>query len=148
MEKIEYLQRSHLFDNLLPAELELLAELTQVQRMGVDEKVFEEGDVGDALFVIAEGEVEVTSRNARGEDKRLAQLKAPEFFGEMSLIDKAHRSATVYTRADSVLLRLSNDNIHTFAKVHRDGFTWLAVNIARVLSQRLRQTNRRLKERS
>lgn len=148
MIKIEALQRSRLFDNLLPPELEMLAELTQEQRFGADETIFEEGDVGDALFVIAEGEVTVLSHNARGEEKQLAQLGAPEFFGEMSLIDKAHRSATVRACDEAVLLRLSNENIHTFAKVYRDGFTWLAVNIARVVSQRLRETNRRLKDRS
>lgn len=148
MNKVEVLQKSRLFDNLLPEELEMLGELTLQHDYKSGEVVFEEGDVGDALFIIVEGEVEVLRRDPRGEQKQLAVLKPHEFFGEMSLIDKEYRSATIRARSDAKLASLSNENLHSFAKVYRDGFTWVAVNIARVLSQRLRETNRRLSEKA
>lgn len=146
MDKVEILQKSRLFDNLLPEELEMLGELCLQHEYKPGELVFEEGDVGDALYIIVEGEVEVLRKDAKGEFKQLAVLKPFEFFGEMSLIDKEYRSATIRPRAESRLVSLSNENLHSFAKVYRDGFTWVAVNIARVLSQRLRETNKRLAE--
>ena len=46
-----------------------------------------------------------------------------------------------------LLLQLSNENLHIFARNYRNGFTWVVVNIARVLSERLREINRRYTER-
>ncbi|MBI3180126.1 MAG: cyclic nucleotide-binding domain-containing protein, partial [Deltaproteobacteria bacterium] len=109
--------------------------------------VFQEGDVGDSLFVIAKGAVDIIRKNAKGEPQVLVTLSGREFFGEMSLIDKEYRSATVRARSEAQLLQLSNDNLHIFAKNFRNGFTWVVVNIARGLSARLRETNRRLVER-
>jgi CRP-like cAMP-binding protein len=144
--KREILVESPLFDNLLNNELALLADLFAVREFKAGELVFREGEVGDALYVIAEGEVMVVRPNAAGEEAVLAVLKHPAFFGEMSLIDKEYRSASVRARTDAKLLQLTNENLHVFAKNYRNGFTWVVVNIARVLSMRLREANRRLAE--
>lgn len=146
MNKVSILQQSPLFHKLLPAELETLAEVTQQRRFETGEVIIEEGAAGDALYILVEGLVEVLRRDSRGEEKSLAQLKSPEFFGEMALIDKNTRSATVRVLETATMLVLPSENLHAFAKVYRDGFTWIAVNIARVLSLRLRETNRRLAE--
>lgn len=147
MNKVEILQKSRLFDNLLPEEVEMLGELTVLRRYKPGDVVFEKDDVGDSLFIIVDGEVDVEHPQGNGPAKKLATLGAPEFFGEMSLIDKEYRSASVRARTECALLQLSNENIHSFSKVYREGFTWLVVNIARVLSQRLRDANRRFSER-
>ena len=145
-EKREILAESPLFDNLLPPELTMLAELFSVREYSENDLVFVQGAVGDSLFVIARGQVEVLRSNPAGELARIAILDAPLFFGEMSLIDKEYRSATIRATSSSVLLQLKNENLHVFAKHYRNGFTWLVVNIARTLSSRLRDVNRRLAE--
>ncbi|HME90920.1 MAG TPA: cyclic nucleotide-binding domain-containing protein, partial [Myxococcaceae bacterium] len=61
-----------------------------------------------------------------------------------SLIDKEYRSATVRARTDAELLHLTAENLATFRKRHRDGFTFVVINIARVLSARLREANAKL----
>lgn len=144
MEKFEVLQKSPLFEMVSPAELELAAEMSRPRRFSAGEVVFEEGDLGDSLFVIASGEVEVLRKNDAGDLKVIQTLAPPEFFGEMSLIDKEYRSATVRARIDSVLLQLTAENFAAFRKHHRDGFTFVVMNIARVLSSRLRAANVRL----
>lgn len=144
--KREILCESPLFDNLLTTELTMLADLFSIRSFSDGEIVFNEGDVGDSMYVIAEGTVEILRKNPDGEFQSIAELHAPQFFGEMSLIDKEYRSATVRARGDARLLQLSNENLHIFAKNYRNGFTWVVVNIARVLSARLRETNRRLAE--
>jgi CRP-like cAMP-binding protein len=144
--KREILAGSPLFDNLLPNELVMVAELFSVREYAAGDFVFHEGDVGDSMYVIAKGSVEILRKNAKGELGVIATLEVPQFFGEMSLIDKEYRSATVRAKSDAALLQLTNENLHIFAKNYRNGFTWVVVNIARVLSQRLRETNRRLAE--
>jgi len=146
MDKVEVLQKSRLFDNLLPEELEMVGELTILRRYKAEDVVFNEGDVGDAVYIIVDGEVDVLTRKD-GADKVLATLAAGAFFGEMSLIDKEYRAATVRARTECAILQLSNENLHSFSKAYREGFTWLVVNIARVLSQRLRDMNRKLADR-
>ncbi len=147
IEKFELLQRSPLFAMLSPAELELAAELSRPRKYSAGEVVFEEGELGDSLFVIAEGEVEVVSDNDQGQPRVVEVLGAPEFFGEMSLIDKEVRSATIRAKTDCQLLQLSAENLAAFRKHFRDGFTFIVMNIARVLSMRLRGANARLSAR-
>jgi CRP-like cAMP-binding protein len=144
MEKVAVLSTSPLFEMLSNQELEYVAELSRPRRFTAGQVVFTEGEIGDSLYVIASGEVEVLRRNGSGENSAIATLRAPEFFGEMSLIDKEYRSATVRARTDAELLHLTAENLATLRKRHRDGFTFVVINIARVLSSRLREANSKL----
>ncbi len=143
-EKLEVLRRSPLFEMLSEAELQVLAELSRSRRLAAGDVVFREGDAGDALFVLARGEVEVVTDGRAGVEHPIASLAPPEAFGEMSLIDREVRSATVRARTDCDLLQLGAENFTAFRKRSRDGFTLFLVNVARVLSSRLREANRRL----
>jgi len=143
-EKLDVLRRSPLFEMLSEAELQVLAELSRARLFAAGDHVFREGDAGDALFVLAQGEVEVVARSASGEELPLAVLAPPEAFGEMSLIDREVRSATVRARMDCVTLQLGAENFTAFRNRSRDGFTLFLVNVSRVLSSRLREANRRL----
>ena len=57
------------------------------------------------------------------------------------------RSATVRARTECVALQLTAENFSAFRKRSSDGFTLFLVNVARVLSSRLRETNRKLASR-
>ena len=144
MDKLEVLSGSPLFDMLSNQELEYVADLSRPRKITAGQVIFEEGELGDSLFVISSGEVEVIRKDAAGKSKVLATLTAPQFFGEMSLIDKEYRSATVQAKTDCELLHLTAENLTTFRKQHKDGFTFVVINIARVLSSRLREANQRL----
>jgi CRP/FNR family cyclic AMP-dependent transcriptional regulator len=144
LDKQQILQASPLFEMLAPPELAFLADLCKPARFIQSEVIFEEGDVGDSLYVIVNGQVEVLHRQGSDGERILAVLQAPDFFGEMSLVDKDYRSATVRAKSDVALLHLTAENLMTFRKSHKDGFSFLLVNIARVLSARLREANARL----
>jgi len=144
MEKLAVVSSSQLFDMLSSAELLYLSELAEQRRYSAGELVFEEGELGDSLYVIVRGEVEVVRRDDSGRPRPLTVLTAPEFFGEMSLIDKEYRSATVRARTEAELLRLTAQHLATFRQAHRDGFTFIVINIARILSARVREANARL----
>jgi CRP/FNR family transcriptional regulator, cyclic AMP receptor protein len=144
MEKLAVIATSPLFEMLAPAELARLAELARVYRYAHGEVVFEEGDLGDSLFVIVRGQVEVVRRGPDAAVTPLTVLGPPEFFGEMGLIDKDHRSATVRAQGEVELLQLTAQDLRAFRQAHAEGFTFIVVNIARSLSARLREANARL----
>jgi CRP-like cAMP-binding protein len=146
VDKEQVLRGSPLFDMLSPPEIEILAELSRPRRFAAGEVVFQEGDQGDSLFVLARGAVEVVAPRA-GKDRPLAVLEAPAAFGEMSLIDREVRSATVRAKGECVALQLTAENFTAFRKRSRDGFTLFLVNVARVLSSRLREANQKLASR-
>jgi CRP-like cAMP-binding protein len=144
MHKVEVLSQSPLFDMLSSSELEYLANLAKPRRLAPGEVVFNEGEVGDSLYVLGEGEVEVLRHGEDGAQRVLSTLKAPTFFGELSIIDKEVRSATIRAKTEATLLHLTADNLALFRRQYRDGFVFLIMNIARVVSGRLREANSRL----
>jgi CRP-like cAMP-binding protein len=141
LDKAGALRRSPLFELLSRVELEVLADLSKPRRFEAGQEIFREGDLGDSLFVLVEGQVEVL-RSAPG--ATLAVLGAPEAFGEMALVDREQRSATVRARTGALVLQLTAENFTTFRKHSRDGFTLVVMNIARLLSSRLRETSAKL----
>lgn len=73
------------------------------------EVVFRQGDTGDRVYIIIDGEVEVVREQAHGDETVLARLEAEECFGEMALITDAPRLATVraVTNMNALTLRRS-----------------------------------------
>jgi CRP/FNR family cyclic AMP-dependent transcriptional regulator len=144
MEKVDVLKTSPLFEMLSQPELEVLAELSKLRRYAPGDIVFEEGDLGDSLYVIVTGQLDVVKRVDPSGERLLATLTDRDFFGEMSLVDKEYRSATVRAKSEAQLLQLSAENLVAFRRTYKDGFAFLLINIARVLSGRLRETNQLL----
>jgi CRP/FNR family transcriptional regulator, cyclic AMP receptor protein len=143
-QKMALLSSSPLFEMLSNEELTCVAELLQPLRLAAGQHVFEEGELGDCLYVIGQGEIEVQVRDPAGEQRTFALLTPPEFFGEMSVLDKEHRSASARARTHAELLFLSAGDLAEFRRRYPDGFTYLVINIAKVLSARLREANSRL----
>ena len=74
--------------------------------------MLQEGDPGDALYVVLDGELEITKRQG-GQDILLAVSRAGEFLGEMSLLEQTPRSASVRTSQESRLLVISQAAFQT-----------------------------------
>jgi CRP-like cAMP-binding protein len=143
---VEALRRSPVFELLSQAELATLAKLCREISWSTGEVVFREGDAGASLFVLASGEVEVLNGHG-GVDKVIAVLSAPAAFGEMALVDREARSATVRARSECQALELTAEAFTAFRNRSRDGFTFVVINVARILSTRLRETSQRLASR-
>jgi CRP/FNR family transcriptional regulator, cyclic AMP receptor protein len=90
-----------LFANLSRRQLNQLAERADEVRFRSGADVIREGDLGEALFVILEGEAKVT----RG-GRKLAVLEPGDFFGEVSLFDRGPRTATVTAQTPLATVRI------------------------------------------
>jgi len=89
------LRRCDLFEAVGDEELDALAERVRVERYFTGETVLRQGEVGDSLFILDEGRVEVLLRTGENQTTRLAELSSGSFFGEMSMMVDEPRSATV-----------------------------------------------------
>lgn len=86
----QYLARVPMFSACADKELEAIARRTTDVSLPAGEVVIEEGRVGYEFFVLTEGEVQVTRGN-----QVLAKLGPGDFFGELALLERGPRTATV-----------------------------------------------------
>jgi len=101
--------------------------------------IVNQGDVGDCMYVIQEGEVEVV-RIENGNIIRLAVLGRGDFFGEMSIFEKETRSATV--RALGKVRLITVDNKTFMRRIQEDPS--LAFRIFQTMAARIKVLNEEL----
>jgi len=94
---IDILRKIPLFTELTEDELQAVGGLITRQDIQKKNIVVQEGEPGEALYIILEGSVKISSYSADGREVVLSLLGKGAFFGEMSLLDKQPRSATVTT---------------------------------------------------
>ena len=80
--------------------------------------LFERGDPGDALYVVASGRARVIGKDSSGREISLAVLKRSEHFGDIALLSDVPRTATVRAAEDLVVLRLDRNDFLTFLAEH------------------------------
>lgn len=91
----EALRACRLFADMDTASLDLCAAALRPRRFRRGETIFHAGDPGDALFIVAEGAVKITIPSDDGSEPAILTTIGPGgFFGELSLLDGAARSAT------------------------------------------------------
>jgi CRP-like cAMP-binding protein len=133
-----------LFDGLLPLHLRRIAQLAQRRDYEKNDFVFRHGDDGDGLYLILQGAIRI-SRNVSGiGEEALAILRPGQYFGEMSIVDDAPRSADAIGHEPSQLLRIAKDDLRDLMFVDRELAYELLWRFIRTLSGRLRESNDRL----
>ena len=110
--KLDELRQIPLFADLSEEDLEQLYEMAETVSVPVGQFVLREGDPGDSLYVVLDGELEVTKRQG-SQDVLLALYEPGQFFGEMALLEQAPRSASVRTLRESTLLMISQAAFQT-----------------------------------
>lgn len=135
-----------LFFALSDNQLQMLAETAELKVYGPGETIFREGDLGDSIVIIVSGKVDLLKKKKNGGEAILATFSKGAFFGEMTLINVEPRSGTIKASEDTVVLFLKNTALGDIFRTDRELFIILLMNITRILSRRLRQTNERLME--
>ena len=111
--------RTPLFSDLGRDELVTLIGKVRYQTVSQGEFVFKEGDSGDSIYIINNGEVEIISRDRRGNDVALATLKEGDFFGEFGFFSNARREASVRAKSPASLLEIVKKDIADIIERHR-----------------------------
>jgi uncharacterized membrane protein len=137
----DLLQEVSLFQLLDEEERRALACNMQSVECAAGETLFEVGEPGDALYVVAAGVVEMFFKNDTGERIVLETARRGDYFGDLSLLDSGSRSASVTATEPSTLLRLDRHNLERFLRGHPEA----AMDLLAAMGRRLRTTVEQLR---
>jgi Na+:H+ antiporter len=131
---VNALQRSAFLSGVSAEDVQGLLDVGSQVSFDADQAVFEVGDMGDAMYVIAEGEARVDVGG------RFHILKAGNFFGEMALIVPGKRLATVRAVTPVVAVRVPAEEFQAFLMARPA----VALAILKALVLRLREVEERI----
>jgi CRP-like cAMP-binding protein len=134
VERVLFLKRVELFAQIPGQELARVAKVAEELELRAGAELMREGDMGDSLYLLLSGEVEV-----RRGDREVTRLSPPECVGELALLDSEPRSATVRAVAPTKVLKLERDAFYELMNDHLE----ITQGVIKVLTHRLRQTTAR-----
>jgi HEAT repeat protein len=134
LERILLLREIPIFADLSPDDLQLVAETAQEVWYPQDTVVFRQGEEGNLMLVIVEGELDVLHR-VNDSEQVLVRRGPGDFVGEMAVIESAPRSATLRTRSEVRVLAIDGE---TFKGILRER-PEVSFAVLRNLSRRLRE---------
>jgi CRP/FNR family transcriptional regulator, cyclic AMP receptor protein len=144
-----FFRKIFLFQDLEDGELELVLASTRPRDFSAGSVILQEGETGDSMYIMVEGEVEITKRltleldEETPKDRVMIRLKAEDgaYFGEMSLLEDAPRSATVTALTDCRLLELHQKDFLDLTLHDTAMGVKLLLRLAQLLSRHLRRSN-------
>jgi CRP-like cAMP-binding protein len=140
----ERLTQSPLFAGLEPEAVAALADVFVPRHAEAGEVLVREGEEGDTMFVLRSGRVRVEKRTPYADTYTVTFLdgESGSFFGELALLDREQRSATVVAETGCELLVVGREGFLAFGDRHPGAGLLVTRRIAQHLADRLRRTNR------
>jgi CRP-like cAMP-binding protein len=136
-----FLKGIGLFGEISQKGIALIAQESHENRFRKGDTIFSEGDSGETLHIIKSGMVKITKYTKDGKTKTLAILREKDSFGEMAILTRDARSATVEALMDVVTISLSKENFIQLIKQEPS----IPMQIIKTLSQRLARADRDIK---
>ncbi len=138
---IALLKNAAIFRDLDESELGEIAEVCKEEKFVSGEYIFREGENGNRLYLIVEGEVRI-SRDVPGSgEEALAVLKSGALFGEMAVFDRTERSTHAISNGGTTVLTISRPDFEMLLDFNREMAYKVLWSVTRLLSARLRSTN-------
>lgn len=139
------LRRVKIFADFSDQQLERFVEFMEVLRVRQFTEVVKQGQHGDAMYFVLEGELRVRLM-VSGKETTLVTLGPGEFFGEISLFDHGPRSADVVANVDSLLLKISADSFQNLLGKAPDLAAPFLFAMSKTLTARIRADNKRYRD--
>jgi CRP/FNR family transcriptional regulator, cyclic AMP receptor protein len=138
---IDNIKTVNIFSALQYKEIEAVSRITSLKHCPKGYVVFQEGEEGDALYIIINGKVKVSIYDEDGREYILDVIRKDGFFGELSLIDELPRSANIMTIEDSTFLVIKRVE---FSKLLMDNPV-ITISILKTMSKRLRAADEKIR---
>ena len=138
-DRLILLKQSPIFSLVMTDDLRVVAQALEQQQFFTGDRVFEMGDQGDHLYIVASGAIGISLDTKPDSSHYIARLGPGDCFGEMNLLDGLPRSATATVLEDSVLLSLEKTRLLTLIQSYPD----MSIGMLRSLSLRLREAHQR-----
>jgi CRP-like cAMP-binding protein len=138
---IELLRQVSIFKDLDEGELARVAEVCRNQEFQSGEYIFKEGEHGNRLYLIVEGEVRISRTIPGSGEEALAVLKPGSLFGEMAVFDRSERSTDAISNGGTKCLTIARSDFELLLDFNREIAYKVLWACVRLLSTRLRSTN-------
>ena len=135
IEKVLLLKSLSIFSDTPETVLAEMAHLMIDIHFHMGEQIVTEGDIGNCMYIISEGSVNVQKGN-----QLLMQLGQRDFFGELSLLDTETRSATVIATTDCFLFRIDQEPFYDLIESRPE----VVKGVIKILCKRIRAINQKL----
>lgn len=132
------LGKSKLFREMSEMELGAIQAITETRSFAAGQVIFQEGDPGDGLYVVAEGMVLISTIVDSAQQRVLSRMGPGEFFGEMAVLENEPRCASATAETDCRLYFIPRSGLLAMLELSPK----LAFCLVRLFSQRLRDFNR------
>lgn len=137
--EVDALRKVPLFHGIDAGKLRLLAFISDRTQFRSGEHLFEQGDQGDSAYIVLSGSADVLVATDKG-NRTVATIGAHDIVGEIAILCDVPRTATLVAQTDLDTLMVSKEN---FLKLLQE-FPEMALEVMRVLAQRLEKTTRDL----
>lgn len=135
------LESSRIFNDLEWQEIETLTNYMQAYHADRNVTLFHEGDSGDYMCLILDGQVDILKEASDAEERIVSSVDRGKTLGEMSMVDGEPRSATAITATPTTLAILTRSNFNRLTQEKPGLAVKILLKVARLLSQRLRRTS-------
>jgi CRP/FNR family transcriptional regulator len=135
MERVLLLRRVPLLADLSPADLQRVAAITTEHDFSGGEVICEQGELGNEMYVIVSGEVQIIVSNEGEPEKEIARRLAGDVVGEMSIISGETRMASVVAEGDVLTLCLDRSNFESLLRERPE----VSLAVMRELCHRLKE---------
>ena len=132
---------SQFFADFSYDDIKLLAGYMEVYRVQPGQTVIREGDIGDYMLMIIDGEIDIFKRNLMGEPQHITVVTPGMTLGEMSMIDGEPRFATCVAVNEAIFGVLTRDNMVKIILEKPSVGARILIKLVTLLSQRLRHTS-------
>jgi CRP/FNR family transcriptional regulator, cyclic AMP receptor protein len=136
---VEVLKNIPLFAKIEPAKLKLLAFTSERLQFMPGESLFHQGDIGDAAYIILDGEADILVDAPEG-PVRVATVGRNQIVGEIAILCDVPRTATVMAKSELTTLRIAKDGF--FHLVTQ--FPQIGIEVMHELASRLHRTTQQL----
>lgn len=142
---VSLLKQADIFADLDDDELATIADVCSEQRFSTGQKIFNEGDPGNRLFIISDGEVRISREVPGSGEEALTVLKRGACFGEMSVFDRSVRSTDAIANTACTLITISRPDFEMLLDFNRDIAYKVLWSVVHLMSRRLRVANDNLR---
>ncbi len=140
-EDVERLRSIPLFAKIEPSKLKLLAFTAQRLTFNSGDSLFRQGDIGDAAYIITDGDADVVVATPRG-PITVAKVGRNDFVGEIAILCEVPRTATITATSTLTTMRISKELF--FELISQ--FPEISVEMLRQLARNLDATTRQLQD--
>ena len=140
-EKVALIEKSSIGTGMAWQELQVLAEFFEVYQAHPGAYVCHQGERSDFICLVCQGRMEVRKHDLKHKDKVIATIGPGQTVGEMAVIEREPRSASVIALSRALLLVLSNDQFVRMADTYPRLWGKVLLQMAITLSRRLRRTS-------